>query len=94
MNEKAFYLDWCTIRPNLFRLRNLNAAAHFPRQYSNIRVRTPGGRRPTGIPIAGEATVINGEKRTKRGGALGGRSGNGRLLRYYAANFNFKGPGR
>ncbi|MCB0598136.1 MAG: TonB-dependent receptor [Lewinellaceae bacterium] len=93
MNEKSlFYLDLVHNQSyNLFRLRNLNAAAPFPVGPGNIRVRTPGqadASRP--IPIAGGSyAVINGEELSGVARSVVVSETEGRS-RYYAASFNFQ----
>ncbi len=90
-DNKLFFVDLVHNRSeNLFRLRNLNAAAQYAIDPNNVVVRTieeADATRP--IPIQNSAAVINGQTRTgvARNVVISETEGKSR---YYAASFNFQ----
>lgn len=90
--ESLFYVDLVHNQSyNLFRLRNLNAAAPFPVTADNIRVRTPAeadASRPIPV-IDGSYALINGEELGGVARSVVVSETEGRS-RYYAASFNFQ----
>ncbi len=93
LDEKSlFYIDLVHNQSyNLFRLRNLNAAAPFPVAAGNIRVRTPAeadASRPIPV-IDGSYALINGEELGGVARSVVVSETEGRS-RYYAASFNFQ----
>jgi len=92
-NDKLFYVDVVHNRSfNLFRLRNLNAAAPYPiNDPDNVVVRTPAeadASRPIPI-IDGSYAIINGERvdGAARNVVMSETEGESR---YYAASFNLQ----
>lgn len=89
--QSLFYVDLVHNRSqNLFRLRNLNAAAPFPIDPDNPQVRTreeADATRP--IPIVDGAGIINGQSvaGVARNVVMSETAGESR---YYAASFNFQ----
>ncbi|MCC7466025.1 MAG: TonB-dependent receptor, partial [Saprospiraceae bacterium] len=89
--NKLFFVDLIHNRgENLFRIRNLNAAAEYPIDPNNVVVRTPAeadATRP--IPIVNNSAVINGETLTgvARNVVMTETAGRSE---YYAASFNFQ----